>query len=211
MNFTKSLNGCRFFSFSKYVLPDLLYDYKAFEPYLSSELIELHHNKHHRAYVTNFNLTIEKYNQPESSLCQMDRINLLKSIKFYAGGHINHSLYWENLLPKKEGGGELIDGPLIDAIKKEWHSVHEFIHTFNTQLSNIQGSGWCWLVKIPLSQRLFIETTMNQDLAMQGKVILGIDAWEHAYYAQYFNNKVKYFENIWNVVNWKVMNKRFEE
>ncbi|KAG4301630.1 hypothetical protein PCK1_002115 [Pneumocystis canis] len=158
MNFTKSLNGCRFFSFSKYVLPDLLYDYKAFEPYLSSELIELHHNKHHRAYVTNFNLTIEKYNQPESSLCQMDRINLLKSIKFYAG-----------------------------------------------------GSGWCWLVKIPLSQRLFIETTMNQDLAMQGKVILGIDAWEHAYYAQYFNNKVKYFENIWNVVNWKVMNKRFEE
>ncbi|KAG5517910.1 hypothetical protein PMAC_000365 [Pneumocystis sp. 'macacae'] len=173
--------GFRFFSVSKHTLPDLPYDYNALEPYLSRDLLELHYNKHHRAYVTNFNLALEKYNEYDSSVDLATRMNLLTSIKFHGGGHINHSLYWESLLPPKEGGGQIFDGPLVDAIKKEWGSVDQFIRTFNTHLSGIQGSGWCWLVKIPSSRQLFIQTTMNQDLVTQGKVILGIDAWEHAY------------------------------
>ncbi|KAG4304948.1 hypothetical protein PORY_001623 [Pneumocystis oryctolagi] len=199
--FRPLLSGSRFFSGSKHVLPDLPYDY------------HLHHNKHHRAYVTNFNLALEKYNQNDSSVDLATRVNLLTLIKFHGGGHINHSLYWQNLLPPKEGGGKIVDGSLVDAIKKQWGSVDQFIQAFNSHLSGIQGSGWCWLVKIDPSRKLFIQTTMNQDLVTQGKVILGIDAWEHAYYVQYFNDKVKYFENIWNekVVNWKIMNQRFEQ
>ncbi|EMR09949.1 hypothetical protein PNEG_01707 [Pneumocystis murina B123] len=209
----KTIKNFRFFSHSKYVLPNLSFDYQALEPYLSGDLIELHYNQHHRAYVTNLNKTVEKYyEENESSLDSfINRLNLLTSIKFFAGGHINHSLYWENLLPNKQGGGQIINGPLVEAIKKEWKSVDEFIRIFNMQLAGIQGSGWAWLVKSPFSQRLSIQTTMNQDVVTQGKVILGIDAWEHSYYIQYLNNKTKYFENIWNVVNWKVMNQRFEQ
>jgi Fe-Mn family superoxide dismutase len=129
----------------------------------------------------------------------------------HTGGHTNHTLFWENLAPKKSGGGEPPSGALAKAIDSHYGSLSALQEKFNTALAGIQGSGWAWLVQDTQTGAISIKTYANQDPVVgQFRPLLGIDAWEHAYYLQYQNRKAEYFGAIWEVINWKAAEKRFK-
>ncbi len=191
-------------------LPKLPYDYDALEPVISKEIMELHHQKHHNAYVTNLNKALESYKTADLD----QQIALQGVIRFNGGGHINHSIFWTNLAPKNQGGGEPPRGELAEQIKQRWGSLENFIEIFNGQAGPLQGSGWCWLAYSKTSRQLVIHTCNNQDplFATTGLVpLLGIDVWEHAYYLQYKNVRPDYLKNIWQVVNWVNVAERYEK
>lgn len=140
------------------------------------------------------------------------QINLTPAIRFHGGGHINHSLFWKNLAPQSQGGGEppSSDSPLGKAISEYYGSLDTLIGNVNGKLAGIQGSGWAWIVKNKETGALDVITKPNQDIVDGPHIpIVGIDAWEHAYYLQYKNIKVDYFKAIWSVINWKEAEKRF--
>ncbi|KAI4163175.1 MAG: hypothetical protein LQ342_003303 [Letrouitia transgressa] len=200
------------FTRGKATLPDLPYDYGALEPAISGQIMELHHSKHHNTYVSSFNAASEKLataqqlSSPESIAQQ---IALQPVINFHGGGHINHSLFWENLAPKGKGGGEPPSGQLAKKIDEAFGGLENLKKLMNAKLAGIQGSGWAWLVKDSETGQIGIKTYANQDPVVgQYKPLLGIDAWEHAYYLQYQNRKAEYFSAIWDVINWKAAEKR---
>eukprot|EP00245_Coleochaete_scutata_P015585 TRINITY_DN7021_c0_g1_i1.p1 TRINITY_DN7021_c0_g1~~TRINITY_DN7021_c0_g1_i1.p1 ORF type:complete len:233 (-),score=49.08 TRINITY_DN7021_c0_g1_i1:340-1038(-) len=197
-----------------YSLPDLPYDYGALEPAISGEIMKLHHQKHHQAYVTNFNKALEQYEEAEYKMDVLAQIALQSALKFNGGGHANHSLFWQNLAPPKEGGGEPPSGPLASAIEQEFGSLDNFITKFNAAGAGVQGSGWAWLGYDKSLKRIFIDTTSNQDpLTTKGGhlvPLLGVDVWEHAYYLQYKNVRPDYLKNIWAVVNWSDVASRYD-
>lgn len=194
----------------KATLPDLPYDYGALEPSISGKIMELHHNNHHKTYVTSYNQATERYAQADANDDIPTKIALLPLINFHGGGHINHSLFWENLAPKNSGGGEPPSGALGRAITDTYGSLDEMKKKFNAALAGIQGSGWAWLVKDTQTGQIAIKTYANQDAVIgQYRPLLGIDAWEHAYYLQYENRKAEYFSAVWDVVNWEAAEKRF--
>ncbi|RUS29547.1 Manganese/iron superoxide dismutase [Jimgerdemannia flammicorona] len=219
----------------KATLPDLPYDYDALEPIISTEIMRLHHSKHHQAYINAFNQAEEKLDNALSKGDLTQQIQLQNIIKFNGGGHINHSLFWQNLAPKKQGGGEHPKGSLLSAIQKDFGSLDNFVTQFNTQTAAVQGSGWGWLVGYPLfwrgkwigsrwvwrllqwvangynkaAKRLEIATTANQDPLLNLTPLLGVDVWEHAYYLQYKNVRPDYLKAIWEVVNWKTVAERY--
>lgn len=199
------------FTRGKATLPDLPYDYGALEPAISGKIMELHYNGHHKTYVTNFNAAEEKMQEAIHSNDIPTQITTQFAINFNGGGHTNHSLFWENLAPKSRGGGEPPTGALAQAIDKNWGSLDEMKEKFNAALAGIQGSGWAWLVQDKSTSALSIRTYANQDPVVgQFRPILGIDAWEHAYYLQYLNKKAEYFKAVWSVVNWKTAGERFQ-
>ncbi|CAP61932.1 uncharacterized protein PODANS_5_1740 [Podospora anserina S mat+] len=195
----------------KATLPDLPYDYNALEPYISSKIMELHHKKHHQTYVTGLNTALENIAKAEEKGDFTKAASIAPLLNFHGGGHVNHSLFWENLAPaSREGGGEP-KGDLKQAIEDDFGSFEDFRKQMNTTLAGIQGSGWAWLVKDKESDTLSIVTRANQDPVTGAFVpLLGIDAWEHAYYLQYENRKAEYFDAIWNIINWKTVAKRYD-
>jgi len=191
----------------KHTLPPLPYAYDALEPYISKEIMTLHHTKHHQAYVNGLNDAEKTYADTPSTA---KRIALQSALKFNGGGHINHSLFWNNLAPSKQGGGQLVaGGKLEQALVCNFGSVEEFKQRMNKTTASIQGSGWGWLGFDPVSQRLEIVTTANQDPLLSHVPIIGIDIWEHAFYLQYKNVKPDYLAAIWNVINFEEAEKRF--
>lgn len=193
-------------------LPGLPYDYGALEPYISGEIMKLHHEKHHQTYVNGFNKAKEQYEEAEHKKDLEKMLALHGALTFNGGGHVNHSIFWKNLAPPKEGGGEPPQGALASAIEKEFGSLDAFITKFSTTAAAVQGSGWGWLGLDKEKSRLVITTTANQDpLSTKGLVpLLGVDVWEHAYYLQYKNVRPEYLKNVWSVVNWKDVTSRFE-
>nr|KMM64900.1 superoxide dismutase 2 [Coccidioides posadasii RMSCC 3488] len=201
--------GSRFFA-AKATLPDLPYDYGALEPSISGRIMELHHKKHHQTYVNSYNDAVQKLAEAQDKLDIQSQVSLQFLTNFHGGGHANHSLFWENLAPRSNGGGEPPSGPLAKAIDDKFGSLEEFKKKFNAALAGIQGSGWGWLVKDKQTGDIMIKTYANQDPVVgQFSPLLGIDAWEHAYYLQYENRKAEYFSAIWDVINWKTVEKRF--
>ena len=197
----------------KFELPPLPYALDALEPVISAEIMNLHYNMHHKAYVTNLNAAIEKYEAAEKEKNLSAMITLQSAINFNGGGNINHSIFWTNLAPKSEGGGEPPEGELGAEILKEFGSLEQFITQFNATAAPIQGSGWGWLGYNKGKKRLEIATCSNQDpLAVKGLVpLLGIDVWEHAYYLQYKNVRPDYLKAIWGVVNWNNVSERYKK
>lgn len=197
----------------KYKLPDLPYDYSALEPVIDAEIMELHYSKHHNTYVTKLNEALEKYAEAEGKKDLESMIALQSAINFNGGGHINHSIFWTNLAPQNQGGGEAPQGKLADELKKEFGSFDSFIEKFNAKTAAIQGSGWGWLGYHKEQKRLKICTCANQDpLYAKGLTpLLGVDVWEHAYYLQYKNARPDYLKAIWKVVNWKNVAERYEK
>ncbi|KAJ3328159.1 hypothetical protein HDU76_010490 [Blyttiomyces sp. JEL0837] len=184
---------------SKHTLPDLPYDYNA-----------IHHSKHHQTYVTNLNMFEEKLEDAVAKKDDAAVLALNANLNFNYGGHVNHSIFWKNLAPQKEGGGDLQKGSLETALTKQWGSLEEFTKTFNAQSAAVQGSGWGWLVYNKQFKSLEIVTTANQDPVLGNRVpLLGIDVWEHAYYLQYKNVRPDYLKAVWNVVNWKDVSERY--
>ncbi len=152
-----------------------------------------------------------RYHSNSVDLAKM--IVLHKAVKFNAGGHLNHSFFWESLSPVGKGGGEGPTGDLLKAIVDELGSVESFIEKMNATTTAVQGSGWGWLALDQSKNRVCITTTSNQDLVQEKGAfpLLCIDVWEHAYYLQYQNVRADFVKNIWNVVNWKKVGERFNQ
>jgi len=188
---------------SKHTLPDLPYDYNALEPTISAEIMKLHHSKHHATYVANLNAAEEKLAEAKGKEDVNGIIALAPALKFNGGGHINHSIFWQNLSPK--GGGEP-SGDLATAIKNDFGSFDNFKTKLSATAVGVQGSGWGWLGYNKATKRLEITACGNQDPleATTGLVpLFGIDVWEHAYYLQYKNVRADYVKNIFNIANWE--------
>ncbi len=194
-----------------YTLPELPYDYADLEPVISREIMELHHKKHHQAYITKLNEALEQYKTAENSKNVSQMIALQSAIKFNGGGYVNHCLFWENLAPAGKGGAPA--GALKEAIDQSFGSFDRFKEELTTKSAGVQGSGWGWLAYHPQKKKLCVAATANQDpLSTLGLIpLLGIDVWEHAYYLQYKNVRPDYVKAIWDVFNWETVKKRFEK
>ncbi|CAE6514724.1 unnamed protein product [Rhizoctonia solani] len=202
---------------SKVTLPDLPYEYKALEPHISREIMELHHKKHHQTYVNGYNTAMESLNKlVNDPSTARQQIALQSAIKFNGGGHINHSLFWKNLAPAGTTGinsdGELETPFLAGQINSNFTTFKDFKEEFNAAALGIQGSGWAWLAWNMSKERPEIVTTANQDPLLPPYVpIFGVDMWEHAFYLQYKNVKPDYLTAIWNVINFHEAEKRLNE
>ena len=193
----------------KYELPDLPYDYSALEPHYSAEVLELHHDKHHKAYVDGANTTFEKLGEARES-GDFGTINQLeKNMAFHLSGHVLHSLFWTNMSP--DGGGEP-DGDLAAAVKEWFGSYDGFRAQLTEAAMNVQGSGWGALSWEPLAGRLIVEQVYDHqgNVGQGGPPLLALDMWEHAFYLQYKNVKADWVEAFWNIVNWPDVAGRFE-
>jgi Fe-Mn family superoxide dismutase len=189
-------------------LPDLPYAYDALEPTISAEIMEIHHRKHHNAYVTNYNLLLPQLQEAESNGDEL----ALGGLEFNLGGHINHDIFWTNLAPTGKGGGGLPSGDLAAQIEKDFGSFDAFKQEFSTKSVGVQGSGWGWLGYDKVTGTLKVETRPNQVPLEEttGLVpLLGVDVWEHSYYLQYKNVRPDYVAAIWDVINWGNVSERF--
>ena len=193
-------------------VPKLNYDYDALSDYISADIMQLHHDKHHQAYVDKLNAAIEKYpelqGQPvEDLLTHLDTLpeDIRTTVRNNGGGHYNHCLFWLWMSP--QGGGRPT-GPLLDAILQRYETFDRFVEEFAAKAVSVFGSGWVWL-----QPNMDIITTPNQDsLLSSGEPapLLGLDVWEHAYYLDYKNKRPDYIAAWWNVVNWPVVEARFD-
>jgi len=193
----------------QYTLPDLRYDYGALQPHISGRIMELHHDKHHAAYVKGANTTLEKLDEARDKEDYSRLTALEKALAFNLSGHVLHSIFWQNLSPKSGGRPT---GELAAAIQEHFGSFEKLKRQLNEVASTIMGSGWAALVWEPLGRRLL--TTQIYDhqsnLNQGGIPLLVLDAWEHAFYLQYENRKADFFEAVWNVWNWADVAQRFE-
>ena len=192
----------------RYELPELDYDLAALEPHLSARIVELHHDKHHAAYVAGANTTLEKLAEARES-GEFATINQLeKNLAFHVSGHVLHSLLWKNLSP--DGGGAP-DGELAAAIDESFGSLDAFRKQFDEAAMGVQGSGWAALAWEPTGQLLVVEQVYDHqsNLAQGAPPLLVLDMWEHAYYLQYENVKGDWVQAFWNLVNWPDVASRF--
>lgn len=173
--------------------------------------MKIHHTKHHQTYISNLNNALTALATATSSSDIVTHLYLQAAISFNAGGHINHTLFWENLTPATSPSAQPSAAPkLMAAINSRWGSIESFQEKFTAALLGIKGSGWGWLTQDVGSGDLEIVTTKDQEFVAAGKKpILGVDFWEHAYYLQYLNNKALYATEIWKVVNWAKIEARF--
>ncbi|KAH6701815.1 hypothetical protein VD0002_g4468 [Verticillium dahliae] len=207
----------------RYTLPPLPYAYDALEPAISAEIMTLHHTKHHQAYVTNLNAALAKYDAaaaaagrgPAAAASSLaDQLALHPALRFNAGGHINHSLFWRNLAPAASPDAQHPEAAaprLAAAVVATWGSFDAMLDAFSRALVGVQGSGWGWLVKQDVGggsgggSVLRIVTARDQDLVANAPgetPIVGVDVWEHAYYLQYKNARAAYVDAVWSVINW---------
>ena len=199
---------------AKFELPQLPYTYDALEPYIDKMTMEIHHSKHHNAYVTNLNKALEGTEHEGKSMEEMFAMmsKLPAAVRNNGGGHWNHSLFWT--LMKQNGGGKPT-GKIADAINSAFGSFDEFKTKFSTAAATRFGSGWAWL--LVQDGKLVVSSTQNQDnplmdlAEVKGTPVLGLDVWEHAYYLKYQNKRPDYIENWWNVVNWDKVNELFSK
>jgi Fe-Mn family superoxide dismutase len=194
---------------NQYVLPDLPYAYNALEPYISGKIMELHHGKHHAGYVKNANAVLEQLDEARQKDDFARVAALERSLAFNLSGHILHSIFWRNMMPK---GGGTPDGELATAIQKDFGGFPRFRKQLTEVAATIMGSGWAALVWEPIGQRLLITQIYDHqsNLAQAGVPLMVLDAWEHAYYLQYQNRKTEFFDAVWNVWNWKDIAARYK-
>lgn len=202
-----------------YTLPELGYSYDALEPHFDKETMEIHHSRHHQAYVNNANAALANLPEwadksAEELIANLDKIPEASrtALRNNAGGHANHSLFWTVLKT-----GTTLGGTLKDAIVRDFGSVEAFQEQFEKAAATRFGSGWAWLVK--QGDKLAVVSTANQDSPLmgvaiagcEGTPIIGLDVWEHAYYLKYQNKRPDYIKAFWNVVNWDEAQRRFDE
>ncbi len=186
-----------------YTLPELPYDYAALEPYISGEIMELHHDKHHKTYVDGANTALDKLAEARSKADFGTISKLEKDLAFNLAGHVNHSVFWQNMAPKGTGP-ERPEGELGAAVDEFFGSYDSMVAQFTAAATTIQGSGWASLVWDPLGKRInTMQFYDHQNNLPAGSIpLLQLDMWEHAFYLQYKNVKGDYVKNWWNVVNW---------
>ena len=194
----------------KYTLPELPYDYAALEPHISAKIMELHHDKHHAAYVAGANAALEQLEEARANGSYSNVSKLSKDLAFNLGGHTNHSIFWKNLSPN---GGGRPEGELAEAIKDSFGSFEKFQAQFTPTAMGIQGSGWAVLAYDSLSGKLVTFQLFDQ----QANVPVGtvplfmVDMWEHAFYLDYLNVKADYVKAVWNIANWQDVSERLAD
>lgn len=197
-----------------FTTPELPYDYNALEPYIDEETMKIHHQKHHAAYTNKLNGVLEGHDDllaksPEWMLDNLNEVpeNIRQKVINFAGGHVNHILFWDCMKQNVQA-----QGPVVDKIVEQWGSLDKFKEEFTNAASTLFGSGWTWLVK-DQEGNLAIVNTINQDNPRSDgmKPLLGLDVWEHAYYVKYRQDRPGYIKNWWNIVNWGFVNKQYEE
>jgi Fe-Mn family superoxide dismutase len=193
-----------------YTLPDLPYDYSALEPHYSAKVLELHHDKHHKAYVDGLNTTMDKLEQVRASGDYSTIVGLQKTLAFNLSGHVLHSIFWKNLTPES---GEKPSGELAAAIDESFGSFDQFKDHLSQATTTVQGSGWGSLAWDTFGEQLYIEQIYDHqgNVGQSGSPLLVIDAWEHAYYLQYLNVRADYVKAVWNIINWDDVATRFEQ
>jgi Fe-Mn family superoxide dismutase len=194
---------------STYTLPKLRYAYDALEPYISRRILELHHDKHHAAYVKNANAALDDLDKAREA-GDLSRLGSLERLlAFNLSGHILHSIFWQNMTP--QGGGRP-EGDLAKAIVRDFGSFDKFKRQLTQAANTVMGSGWAALVWEPAGGRLLTVQIHDHEAEVtpSGTPLLVIDAWEHAYYLQYENRKAEFFDAIWNIWNWRDVGRRFE-
>jgi len=198
----------------KYELPKLTYAYDALEPFIDAKTMEIHHTKHHNAYVTNLNAALEKHPEfhedLETMLANFDVIpeDIRAAVRNNGGGHFNHSLFW-TIMKVNNGSGP--KGKLLDAINTAFGSFEKFKDAFANAAKTRFGSGWAWLIVNHRGQ-LEVVSTANQDTPLAlGRPILGLDVWEHAYYLNYQNRRPDYVNAFFNVINWEEVTRLFNK
>ena len=201
-----------------YQLPKLPYAYDELEPFIDTETMKIHHQKHHQAYVDGLNKSLEQVGSASHPQYISSILANLKSIpesgqsaiNFFGGGFENHRLFWETMTPNSNGNP---GGKLEDSIDVYFNNFENFKKVFSEKAISIQGSGWCWLVFNQTYNKIEIITTLNQDSPwiFQKVPLLGLDVWEHAYYLKYQNKRPDYVEAWWNVINWDYVENRFTE
>ena len=194
-----------------YSLPELPYAYDALAPQISEVQLRLHHDKHHAAYVNGANAILEKLDKARQAGTDVDMKSTLKELSFQVGGHKLHSLFWKNLAPATKTGKEP-SGALADVLKKEFGSIERFKKEFTAAANSTEGSGWaalawCNHTKRPLLMQI---EKHNVNVIPTYKILMVLDVWEHAYYLDYKNERAKFTEAFWSIVNWDEVNKRLE-
>ncbi|GAA2859703.1 superoxide dismutase [Nonomuraea rubra] len=193
----------------QYTLPDMPYDYAALEPAITGEILELHHAKHHAAYVKGANDTLERLAEARDKGEFGGLVGLEKTYAFNLSGHVLHTIFWQNLSPD---GGDRPDGELGDAITEHFGSFDAFRKQLTTATATVQGSGWGVLAWEPLGRRLVVEQVYDHhgNVGMNTTPLLVFDAWEHAYYLQYRNVRPDYVEKLWGLINWNDVIARYD-
>jgi len=195
-----------------YVLPKLPYEYKDLQPYMSEEQLRIHHSKHHQAYVNGANAIFQKLDKARKEGADIDVKATLKELSFNIGGHLLHSLFWGNLAPAGKGGGKP-SGALGEAIEKEFGSFERFKKEFSQAAVSVEGSGWAALTLCKQTNRpLIMQIEKHNTNVYPGfRILMVLDVFEHAYYIDYKNERAKFVDAFWNIVNWNEVNKRLKE
>ncbi|MGA2160633.1 MAG: superoxide dismutase [Methanoregula sp.] len=195
-----------------YTLPELPYAYNALAPYISEEQLKLHHTKHHQAYVNGANAIYEKFDKARKENSDFDVKATLKELSFHLGGFRLHNLFWENLAPAGKGGGGAPRGELAKAINEEFGKFDRFKKEFTAAATSAEGSGWAVLTHCMKTNRLLIMQVEkhNVNIVPGFHILMVLDVWEHAYYLDYKNDRAKFVESFWNIVNWDEVQKRFD-
>jgi Fe-Mn family superoxide dismutase len=195
-----------------YTLPKLPYGYKDLEPYISEVQLSIHHSKHHQAYVNGANAILQRLEKARKESVDLDLKSTLKELSFNIGGHLLHSLFWENLSPPSIGGGKP-EGVLGNYIEKEFGSFERFQKEFTQAALTVEGSGWAALTICRQTDRLVIMQVEkhNMNVFPSFPILMVIDVFEHAYYIDYRNDRAKFVEAFWKIVNWETVRHRLEK
>ena len=195
-----------------YILPELEYPYNGLAPHISEELLRLHHDKHHAAYVAGANTILQKMDKSRIENTDFDTKATFKELSFHIGGHILHSLFWKNLAPIGEKVGLKPTMTIKKTIDEEYGSLDRFKKLFSQTAASVEGSGWAALTYCRKINRLIIMQIEKHNINVYPsfKIIMVLDVWEHAYYLDYKNDRGKFIEAFWNIVNWNEINKRLE-
>ena len=198
---------------SNYSLPGLPYGYGDLSPFLSEPLLKVHHGGHHQKYVNQANALLEKMDKARSEGTMLNIRCEAQALAFNVGGHLLHSLYWENMKPSFSGGGGSPGGRIGDVIEKEFGSFDRFKKEFTEAANSVESSGWAVLTYCMQTKRPYICQIKDHDLfVIPGhRMLLVMDVWEHAYYLDYKNEKARYSAAFWDVVNWETVDRRLEK
>jgi Fe-Mn family superoxide dismutase len=196
-----------------YSLPQLKYIYSELAPYMSEQQLTIHHQKHHQAYVNGANAILQKLDKTRKENAELDIKSTLKELSFNIGGHLLHSSFWGNLAPPNKGGGGKPGGTLGTALDKEFGSFDRFKKEFSQAASSVEGSGWAALTLCRQTGRPIIMQVEkhNTNVYPTFRILMVLDVFEHAYYLDYKNDRGKFVEAFWNIVNWDEIGKRLEQ
>ena len=196
-----------------YALPKLEYGFKDLEPYISEQQLQIHYEKHHQGYVNGANAILQRLDDAHKAKSDYDVKATYKELSFNIGGLLLHFLFWSNLAPSKKGRGGEPKGKLKDALEGEFGSIEQFKKEFTKTALTVEGSGWGALTYCKQTARpiLMQIEKHNVNVYPMFRILMVVDVWEHAYYLDYKNDRAKYLEGFWNIINWGAVNKRLED